>query len=170
MTRREWAAMLGSVCSPSFPSDGVEALVDMLPLLQKYDDSFFTGETIELVGSAKRRQSIPSLDEITAVFAKLRHDRLPIQARMGGSVSMRQIVQQFVPDSDEVRAATLAKAEALIAELRGDAPIKPGPSNIKPAYFTKLQMALSASPSVLALRPDLRAALDAYHENRNAKN
>jgi hypothetical protein len=168
MTRREWATMLGMVCSPSFPAEGVEALVDMLPLLQKYDDSFFTAQTVELVGSAKRRQSIPSLDEITAIFAKLRNDRLPIQQRMGGAVSVAQITRQFVPDSDDVKAATLAKAEALIADLSADAPAaRTAKPEIEPRYFTKLQLALAAAPEVLAIRPDLRAALEEHRRQQD---
>jgi hypothetical protein len=66
MNRREWATALGAVCSPSFPADGAEALVDMLPLLGDFPDRAFNQETINLIGRMRRRQSIPALDEVSA--------------------------------------------------------------------------------------------------------
>lgn len=160
MTRRQWATMLGSVCSPSFPQEGVEALVDMLPLLAKFDDSFFTVETIDLVGSTKHRQSIPSLAEITAVFAKMRSDRLPVQVRMGASPSVPQLeAPSFKPTEAEC-----ARVDEQVAALKQEFARLPDGKEIKiePKYLTKLQLALSVDAATLASRPDYRDALEMH--------
>lgn len=161
MTRRQWATTLGSVCSPSFPQEGVEALVDMLPLLAKFDDSFFTVETLDLVGSTKHRQSIPSLAEVTAIFAKLRSDRLPVQVRMGGSVASvaRLVAPMFKPTDVEC-----ARVDEQVAALKREFASGPGGSEVRvtPNYLSKLQLAQDAVPSVIASRPDYRMALEMH--------
>ena len=84
MTRREWAAVLGSVCSPSFPAEAVEALVDMLALLTDFPDAAFNAETVNAIGRSKRRQAIPSLDEVSRILGDWCRDHLPGRLAIDG--------------------------------------------------------------------------------------
>jgi hypothetical protein len=85
MTRSEWATVLGTVCSPSFPADGAEAVVDMLPLLRDFPDRAFCQDTINLIGRVRRRQAIPSLDEVSAGLSAWCKDHpAPAMSRISG--------------------------------------------------------------------------------------
>ena len=165
MNRREWAIMLGSICSPAFPKEAVEALVDMLPLLAEWPDDYFTAETMKDVALAKRRQSTPAYDEIVGVFAALRRDNLPVHIRMGGSSKMPAIVEQFVPatEAEKQRVAQLLAEESV--RLNASAAAKMAPEQrVKPNYLYGVTLAKMRQSAGIPLSPDLQAALNS-HEN-----
>jgi hypothetical protein len=162
-TRRNWVGKLALLCSPSFPNDTTKALLQILPHLDGYGDEYFTDTTAEAIAASKRRQSIPSLDEIVQVFAAKRYDDMPVHVRMGGALPVKQIIQQFVPDNDDVKSASLARAERAVAALRAkpEAMRMPERQPVEPHYFTKRQLALAAIEQGVKpadLRPDLAKA------------
>lgn len=165
--RRQWASMLGSVCSPSFPADAVEAITDMLPLLAEWGPEFFTVRTVQEIGTAKRRQSCPSLDEITAAFAKQRLNAIPTAVRMGAShlpalpaPATREPTQS---EADYV-AARVAEAKAILAEAGAKCDIATGrgAESVKARHLSPahLEAVRANNPSVQAARraQDARAA------------
>ena len=137
--RRQWAAMLGSVCSPSFPADAIEALTEMLFMLASWPDDFFTLQTVHDIATAKRRQSCPALDEITAVFSKIRLERLPENVRMGYVPAIP--APEAPREAPEHRAAAVQRAQAVIAELKSKAEMKiADQARIDPKYLTPQQL------------------------------
>jgi hypothetical protein len=162
--RRSWAAKLAMLCSPSWPKEATEAIIDILAHLTAYGDEYFTDATAEAIASSRRRQSIPSLDEIVQVFSAKRYDDMPAHVRMGGDPKpLKQVVQQFVPDPDDVKVVSLARAERVVAALRAKPEVMRMPERqpVEPHYFTKRQLALAAIEQGVKpadLRPDLAQA------------
>jgi hypothetical protein len=154
----DWLKSLGVLCAGNMTVEDARtrcgAYATMLS--EAFPAAAFTRKSLEEVAS--RCKWFPSYAEVVAALGEIRRESLTIQQRMG-AVPIREITQQFVPDSEEVQAATLAKAEALIAELSAGIPERATKPVVEPRYFTKLQLALAASPEMLAIRPDLRAAL-----------
>lgn len=159
MDRRAWAGTLGAICSPSFPADAIEALVDMLPLLSDWSDEYFTIRTVKAVAGSKRRQSTPSYDEICAVFSAHRLNLMSPAQRLGYEPP-RWIGHEPVSDTPEAREAALARGREAVAALKAEAQQRmPDAGQIAPLYLDKLTLARSCPPAVLAMRPDLQAAL-----------
>lgn len=165
MGRKQWAAMLGAVCSPSFPADAVEALTDMLPLLMGWGDQYFTARTIREIGMMKRRQSCPSLDEINRVFGEQMRGSLPVAVRMGtDTFPALPAPQTREPTEAEVAhvAARVAEAKAFLAIPDASMRLE---EKVRPLHLTKLQLALterSRGVPAAQMRPDLRAALEQH--------
>lgn len=63
MQKAQWAITLGGIVSPSFPDEAIEAIKDMLPLLE-FPDAAFTTESLKAVARSGRQQAIPSFDEL----------------------------------------------------------------------------------------------------------
>ena len=75
--RRVWCVSLAKLVSPSFPEDAAKALCDMLPAFRHMPDGVFTEDTLVAVATSKRRQTIPSFDEIALVLNAARRE-LPV--------------------------------------------------------------------------------------------
>lgn len=159
MTRREWATTLASICSPSWPEQAIEALVDMLPLLAEWPDQCFTLSTMKDIAGSKRRQAIPSYDEICTIFRQIWRDDMHPVIRGGGSLTIAQIVEEKRPPTQAERDHVTAVTQSFIAEHGGK---RQKAEAVKPLHLTKLQLAMSAPPEVLKTRPDLRQALADY--------
>jgi hypothetical protein len=156
MTRREWATTLGTVCSPSFPADAVEAMVDMLPLLKDFPDRAFNSDTINLIGRMRRRQSCPALDEVSAGLSTWCREHLPPDQRMGANPQTARIAHQPTPP-DPGEKARIGEALALLAEnMRQAAYAKSQRPEVKPAYLTG--DALAAVRAKYGQRKNLRNA------------
>lgn len=136
MTRREWAIMLGTVCSPSFPADAVEAMVDMLPLLKDFPDRAFNADTINLIGRMRRRQSCPALDEVSAGLSTWCREKLPPDQRMGANPTTARITQEPAPFDPDAKARIGEALELLAQEFREKSAAKAEKPQVKPAYLT----------------------------------
>jgi hypothetical protein len=141
MNRRQWAMMLGSVCSPSFPADAIAAIVDMLPMLAKWGPEFFTQRTVEDIATAERRQACPGLGDITAVFAQRRREALPVTLRMGASISPAlpaPEAREATPEEIAHVTERVAQAKAILAEAgaRRAAASGRGEAKINPRHLT----------------------------------
>jgi hypothetical protein len=160
MTRREWATMLGTVCSPSFPADAVEAMVDMLPLLKDFPDRAFNADTVNLIGRMRRRQSCPALDEVSAGLSTWCRETLPPGQRLGANPDTVRIGHE-PPKPDPKEKARVGEGLVLLAaEIKREISNNLPESAPKAHHLSKLQLARSASAKVLALRPDLREVLE----------
>jgi hypothetical protein len=62
--KKKWMGLLAKLVSPAFPTDAADALLAMLPFLDDIPPEAFTRRSMEAVVAAKRRQAIPSLDEL----------------------------------------------------------------------------------------------------------
>jgi hypothetical protein len=136
MTRREWAVSLGTVCSPSFPADAVEAIVDMLPLLTDFSDAAFCADTVNLIGRMRRRQAIPALDEISAMLGVWQKERLPPAQRHGANPDMGRIQHEPVPVDPAEKMAVGHKLTMLAQEMRERAEAaEPERESVRPAFL-----------------------------------
>lgn len=159
-TQRSWCAMLAKLTAPMNAPDAAQAFVAMLPMLPK-EDSAYNRNTLE---RAARRDpgdtAIPNYDRLARVFADWRRENLPVQVRMGGEVPVAQLIAPKV----ERTPAECARVDQQVAELKAEMASTLCGAEIKaaPNYPTKLQLALSASPAVLATRPDYRAVLEMH--------
>lgn len=80
--KAKWAVMLGNCVSPSFAADAIEAISDMLPLLD-FPEAAFTEESLKAVARHKRRQAIPSFDEIETALSAWWKENKPRQLLLG---------------------------------------------------------------------------------------
>ena len=62
--RPKWLAMLAVLVSPSFPEQAHASLAAFQPFLADIPDGAFTQRSLHAVADSKRRQSVPSLDEL----------------------------------------------------------------------------------------------------------
>lgn len=154
--------MLAKLVAPMDPETACTAFLAMMPMLPANDEAY-NRTTLE---NAARRETgdaaIPNFDKLMRVFGEWRRDNMPAHVRMGGSAPIAQIVESRVQPTQEEIAAVQAKAAALKAELAygptGESP------KVEPRYLDKLSLARSVPASLLATRPDLRAALDMARE------
>lgn len=160
--QRQWCALLAKLVAPMDAQAACAAFIDMLPMLPIGDEAY-NRSTLE--SAARRAQgdtAIPNYDRLARVFAEWRRQALPAHVRMGGSPeSPRLSAPSYEPTEAEV-AEVQAKAAAFRAEMEAKPSALPE-TKIQPRHLTKLQIAMTASPEMLATRPDLRAALDAHN-------
>ncbi len=117
-----------------------------------------------LRSAMEKFQFWPSAAEIREVLADWTRAQTPASVRMGGETAIGHAVERIAgPDrhsrTPEEIEAVKAKLAALKAELAADAVTGEAPKP-KAAFLDTLALARVASPSVLAMRPDLRAALE----------
>lgn len=159
--QRAWCAMLAKMVAPMDASAACAAFIDMLPMLPP-EDAAYNCTTLE---RAARREpgdtAIPNYDRLARSFGQWRRDNLPAHVRMGGSMTVKQVIEQRVPPTPEEIVEVRAKAAAIRSETRNDPKTA---ARVEPKFVDKLTLARMASPEVLACRPDLRAALDAAGE------
>ena len=163
-TKRKWCAMLAKLTAPMHPEEAAKGFVNMLPMLPE-DDAAFNRDTLE---RAARRElgdpAVPNFDTISRAFAKWNRDNRPAAQQLGANPEVLRIAKAITPRepiSPEESAAIDVQIEAMKAEFSARAPAKEG-GKVEPKYLNKLQLALTSSPETLAIRPDLRAALEKH--------
>lgn len=173
MNRREWAIALGSICSPSWPTDAIEALVDMLPLLVDWPDEAFSETTLREVASRKRRQACPAFDEIIAAFREMQEryvipHRMPASIRLAGAMPVRQLVvpATSLPTPDEI-----AHVEAEVQAMKSKTAVRP-PISCQPKYVSKIDLAraqIARGMPAAELRPDLKVAFEDFERTNQER-
>jgi hypothetical protein len=74
LTRREWCALLATLCAPGMEASATQSLWNMLPALQHFPDYLFTPETAQAVALAPRRLATPAFDEISKAINAYRKE------------------------------------------------------------------------------------------------
>ncbi|HET6606730.1 MAG TPA: hypothetical protein VFG62_08685 [Rhodopila sp.] len=152
----QWFARMGALCM---------AIGDLPAMC-------FTADTLKR--AYQTMTFVPSGKELLELLDPVRADAAAqvaaIERIARSTPRAREDDKPFVPSSDEEWARSLSNWERAKEQMSGESASERGPSNVKPSYGTKQQIALAATPSVLAMRPDLRAALDAHHEGRGTRN
>lgn len=113
-SREKWCLLLANACSPSFLKPALQALQAMLPMLDDFPDCYFTTAAARDIACADRKQIIPSLAEIRAVFAENRRAGIPRIER----AKPAQAANDYEPPTPEQREASMMLARQVIAELR----------------------------------------------------
>ena len=121
-----------------------------------------------LRAAMERFQFWPSAAEIREVLADWTREQRPATVRMGAETAIGHAVERIAGSEQAGRTPeqiehVKAQVAALKAEMAADATTGERPKP-KAAYLDRIALARVASPSVLATRPDLRAALDAAGE------
>ncbi len=155
-TKLQWCSMLAKLVAPMDAERAAKAFVDMLPLLPA-DDDRYTRRALERAAKIDRKTAVPTFDDIDRAFAAEWKDALPAHQRLGGAPGALRIEHRRAEPTEAERQRVAAQAAAFKAEMEARQVVEP--PKVEPKYATKLQLALSASPAVLAMRPDLRAAL-----------
>jgi hypothetical protein len=161
MDPRKWCTTLGGLCSPSFPADAIEALVDMIPLVEaRYGLEAFNILTLADIAAMKRRQSCPSFDEICTVMTAAFKERLPASVRMGASPFPALPIPDLRPPSQEACDHIDAQVAAFKADMAAQQRAKaPEVHKVTPKYLSGLALALARENAGIPLSPVLRAAL-----------
>jgi hypothetical protein len=161
-TKLTWCAMLAKLVAPMEPERAAKAFADMLPLLPA-DDDRYTRSALERAAKIDRKTAVPTFEDLSRAFSEEWKANLPAAVRLGANPETPRLdaparVPPSAEECDHVRnLVTAFKADvAKVSEAKGvDAVVH----DIPPAPLSKLQLARAATPAVLAMRPDLRAAL-----------
>lgn len=123
---------------------------------------------ITLRTAMERFQFWPSAAEIREVLADWTREQRPATVRMGAETAIGHAVERIAGSEQAGRTPeqiehVKAQVAALKAEMATDAATgeKPKP---RASYLDQIALARVATPAILAMRPDLRAALDAAGE------
>ena len=65
LTRRDWCALVATLCAPGMEANATQSLWNMLPAFRHFPDFLFTPDTARDVALAPRRLAIPAFDEIS---------------------------------------------------------------------------------------------------------
>lgn len=95
--KKKWLAALAKLVSPAFPTDAADALAAFLPFLDDIPPEAFTRRSLEAVVAAKRRQSVPSLDELRVPLLDWwRANQQHVNRLLGPSPSLTQMDYSWI--------------------------------------------------------------------------
>ncbi len=95
--QEKWLLMLAKLVSPAFPEQASAALSAFLPFLEDIPEGAFTKRSLEAVAAAKRRQAVPSLDELRVPLLEwFRDNQQHVNRLAGPSPSLTQMDYAWV--------------------------------------------------------------------------
>jgi hypothetical protein len=107
-TRRQWCALVATLCAPGMEAAAAQSLWNMLPALQHFPEYLFTAETAQAVAMHPRRLATPAFDEISKALNAYRKEFIyePRPAIAPPSEPPRKTPTE--EELEKVRAAVLA--------------------------------------------------------------
>lgn len=132
MNRRQWCALVATLCAPGMVESASASLAAMLPALQHFPEYLFTEETAKAVAMGPRKLACPAWDEITRALNAYRREFVYEPPRR--SLPAPSQPEREPPTDSEIEAVSRSVAAALsaIAEERAKLPPEPKPVSTLP--------------------------------------